>query len=566
MLWLLACVPNSPVVLDSETTGPVETSTPTDSVETIEENEEIPGKCPDLYDQDLFPSFSLTIAPQDWSSILSDYQNGRKDYVPAQFQYEDETAEVMVRLKGNPYFSWMGEKMQFVISFNETDPDARFHGVRKISLDASWYEPTVLRDRTTWWLLRQVEGLPSACANNATLSINGEYYGTYSNIEYYDHEWQERNFGTEGATGALWKYGTDLKTNEENGNFGPISTLWNSTQVSVLEGLGPIEQWELEWAAEAVVGDDDGYWCCAHNFYLYQHPKDGILFIPWDFDDDFDVGPYTSDPITGYADNLFGQPQFKAVVRDAKWGPIYREKVRGITALMDPEEMAQQIDTWDAQIAASVEADPHRTTGWEEHQQSVSALKGWIRNRRAYLDSWLACADGATSDADGDGYPVCDDVDDGNAAIHADAPELCDGLDNNQDGMVDNAPSCDDCERHDFNPNHFLYCRAERTWAEAETNCVAHGGHLAVPAISNEDIYSIWFHSWPQVEPWWLGATDAGHEGSWQDFSGQNVNGYWAGGEPNGGTTQNCAAWDEAQMAWTSEDCGASHPSVCRLP
>ncbi|HCH62409.1 MAG TPA: hypothetical protein DFR83_06370 [Deltaproteobacteria bacterium] len=44
---------------------------------------------------------------------------------------------------------------------------------------------------------------------------------------------------------------------------------------------------------------------------------------------------------------------------------------------------------------------------------------------------------GAGSDLDGDGYSGADDCDDTNAAVHVDAPEVCDGIDNDCDARVD---------------------------------------------------------------------------------------------------------------------------------
>ena len=40
-------------------------------------------------------------------------------------------------------------------------------------------------------------------------------------------------------------------------------------------------------------------------------------------------------------------------------------------------------------------------------------------------------------DQDGDGYPAADDCDDGNAAINPGATEVCDGVDNDCDGEID---------------------------------------------------------------------------------------------------------------------------------
>ena len=46
-------------------------------------------------------------------------------------------------------------------------------------------------------------------------------------------------------------------------------------------------------------------------------------------------------------------------------------------------------------------------------------------------------------DADGDGFFEIDDCDDENAAIHPQAAEICDHLDNNCDGVIDD-DSADD--------------------------------------------------------------------------------------------------------------------------
>ncbi len=45
------------------------------------------------------------------------------------------------------------------------------------------------------------------------------------------------------------------------------------------------------------------------------------------------------------------------------------------------------------------------------------------------------------ADADGDGYPACEDCDDSNASVHPGGVEVCDGLDNDCNGTVDDNPT-----------------------------------------------------------------------------------------------------------------------------
>jgi hypothetical protein len=555
-LLLMAC---DPVTLDT----PVKTveETAVDSAPP----EEIGGAkgksaCSSLYDQEVLQEFSIDIDEGEWNAVLADYAGGRKQYHPITFHWGDEEVPAHLRLKGNPNFSWLPKKMQFVISFNEDDPDARFHGVRKLALDHPWYEPTMLRDRVAWSLLSEHKTLPTACANNATLAVNGELYGLYTNIEYYDREWVERNFGDAFATGTLWKYGTEAKTNETNADYDIVRDYFNTSNVSRLEDLGSTDQWMRGWASEIVIGSDDGYWCCEHNFYLYDHPDEGLVFVPWDLDLTFDILAYNVDPLVGYG---MTPSQFNAVTADDPEGFV--DALEEMNQLLDVDEAIALIDAWSEQTEEAYLADPTRSTGVLEREQQLERMKAWVPARRGYLDSWIACERGESTDADGDGFGVCQDPRDDDPSVFPGATETCNGIDDDVNGAIDDIAACDDCQRHDFEDMHLLFCSWPRTWEDAQAACEDRGGTLATPNTT-PGIYMTYLHTWQRATEWWLGGTDSAVDGTWVQADGSAVSGYWASGEPNGGTDQNCAAWMTSENRWRSEDCSEQKASICLLP
>jgi hypothetical protein len=110
-------------------------------------------------------------------------------------------------------------------------------------------------------------------------------------------------------------------------------------------------------------------------------------------------------------------------------------------AKWDPAEISGWVNAWTPQIADALAADPHKWATVAQAQAAVAALQDEIQNRPKYLQSFVSCEQGSpadATDADGDGVPWCNDCDDGNAAAHPGAPELCGNhVDDNCDGVVD---------------------------------------------------------------------------------------------------------------------------------
>ncbi|MSQ04030.1 MAG: hypothetical protein EXR71_19445 [Myxococcales bacterium] len=409
--FLLACAP-APILLGGgDDIEPVTDAGGTEDIDTADDTggdetgdtadtdvvDSWPGSCSSLYDPDVMQTFELTFTDPEWRGVMSDCQSGIQNYRPMELSWNGETVAAEARLKGN--WSWSCSKPQFVISFNEVDPDGRFHGLRKLMLDAPWYDRTILHERLAFPLF-QKRGLPYSCANSARLVVNGEYLGLYTNIERIDHEYLERHF--EDPEGNLYQGGAELKTNEDVGDISDLVFLQSAGTVEEIEALVDLNQAIAEWATEAMVPAMDNYWAGVEiNYYLYDHPTRGFVYLPYDLDLSFGDSAYSdgslvwpdtlrSDPITYEHNGWRKEPLFMTVLADRAWCERYVDEVALARAAFDPEEMAEQLRVWDEQIADAVAEDPNKPFSTRDHEGAVADLRRFLSDRAEFVDEWLA--------------------------------------------------------------------------------------------------------------------------------------------------------------------------------
>jgi hypothetical protein len=408
-MFLLGCAPGFPVArAPTAPTGTVDTAEepvvgggePDDDEDEQddEDDDELPGACEDVYAEDLLPDFYIEISQDEWAKFAEDYATwqARRDrgeevkpwhHLDA-FTYDGETwQDVEIRLKGNPCCSWVGSKYQFVVSFNEIDPDQRFHGLRELAFDGPYYEASFLHERlaASW----QADlGLPALCVNNARLFVNGEYYGLYANVEVPDKEFLQRNFGKDGATGNLYKFdytAYEWEQKEGDGDWTDLEELYAIQSFSEFEAIADVDENILFWAADAILPNADGYWVGSINFIIYDHPERGWMMIPWDQDATFWSGTASYDP-TWHSD-YYGLtlPLDYLIWEDAE---RYYDAVRETIPLYDPTVLGGRVDAWSAQIADAAHDDPTRYFSSADHDAAIAALRLFPEQRRAFLDAW----------------------------------------------------------------------------------------------------------------------------------------------------------------------------------
>ncbi|MBI4701909.1 MAG: DUF4215 domain-containing protein [Deltaproteobacteria bacterium] len=173
----------------------------------------------------------------------------------------------------------------------------------------------------------------------------------------------------------------------------------------------------------------------------------------------------------------------------------------------------------------------------------------------------LAAGGGGTGGAapgGADAGPQC-----GNGFIEGD--EECD------DGNAEAGDGCQLCQVECGGANeiehpstHHCYRLTEQSgnWGAGKTACATWGGHLMTVGSAGEQ---------SPVKPLvggdtFLGASDSGHEGQFTWVTGEPWD-YtnWAGGEPNGGTKENCLEI-HSNLTWNDVECSTTNHALCERP
>ncbi len=517
--------------------------------------EVVGGACLTPFDSEVLQE--LEIDSDEWDDLVAEYESGNPEqpYHPATLTFEGETIEASVRLKGNEEVSWIGRKMQFVVSFVEVDPDVRFHGVRKLSFDAPWYDPSMLRERIAMSYFADA-GLPYSCAAGARLDVGGTYYGLYTLLEYLNHQYVQRHFGDTAGDGQLWKYGVEI-VGEAKGDSALVDRFFEADSVEEMAAVADKEEMLHEWAAEAVIGHGDGFWIFQNNFYLYEHPFEGLTFLPWDLDLSVDAMGPLFDPWAG------GAPQFQHWVADPEGKSAFAEAVARAAESYDPDLLLARIEAWDAQIIDAYTDDPNRSTSVAEHVDMTERMKRTIHNeRRSSRVGWRPRVEARpTPTRTGRRWDWIATTE--MHLIHPQATESCDGRDEDCDGTFDEGAGCDTCTQRSFEGAHLLICEDPLAWDAATAMCELHGATLGAPATS-EEMMMVWVHDYyASADPlFWAGAADTDDDGVWTNGNGSPVIPSWDSDEPSGGQ---CGAWNLLEYAWDARSCDEAHRAICRL-
>ncbi|MFT5922694.1 MAG: spore coat protein CotH [Flavobacteriales bacterium] len=298
-------------------------------------NENLP-----VYPSNEVTTIRIEIAPSDLEliyftdSLFSNHEYSA-NFIFESSQLTDTVENIGFRLRGNT--SRLAEKKSFKVSFNTFTPGEKWNGLEKLNLNGEHNDPSILRTKLGWEMAQEA-GLVAPHVAFTRLFINELYAGLYLNVEHYDEQFVERQFGS--SAGNLFKcgYSADLafiSNNPEDYKIAP----WNGTRTYELKtnrladdysGLAhfidvlnntssftlhcelnkvfDVKKYLRTLAYELVIGHWDGYVFNNNNFYLFQRPSDGKFeFIQYDIDNtagiDWVGNDWTTQNIYNYGNN-----------------------------------------------------------------------------------------------------------------------------------------------------------------------------------------------------------------------------------------------------------------------
>ncbi|MEO8446459.1 MAG: CotH kinase family protein, partial [bacterium] len=245
-----------------------------------------------------------------WDSLTIYYNQGLEQYLRAAVIINGVFYDsVGIRFKGNSTFSHPNNKKPFKISMDEYIDDRLFDGMKSLTLNNCYLDPTFIREKIHLDFCREA-GIVAPRSNFVNLYINGQLWGFYSLVESVDKKFLTSRF--DDNDGNLFKavdafgnpivsdlkwYGSDpasyynryeLKTNEEENDWTDLvsflDTLNNNTNTArSLPTKANMTTFYKALAADIMFGNLDAYVSSGRNFHVYDLPATGKFeWIVWD--------------------------------------------------------------------------------------------------------------------------------------------------------------------------------------------------------------------------------------------------------------------------------------------
>lgn len=399
----------------------------------------------DIFSMDTVYTYSVKIDEAVFDSLE---KNAKAEFfVPCTLSFNNEPVGLVgIRYQGSDYhldlyFDENGKKtnvnkVSLKFKFNEYDINKRFHGLKRLILNAMDTDPTCMRNTLSYNLFNEM-GIHSCRTAFARLEINGKYEGLFMVLEPIDSEFLDKRFygygdgnlfkevwpGNANSTDAL----CNLKTKEYIGDIGGMLAFDSAiNQMTTKTFIPQISKWvDLEYllrflVVDRAVGSVDGImtWYAQgkfagnHNYYWYEENKmDGRFYLlPWDYDATF----YTSDgvfdqegmpywnedpvpdifPVWGDGSTIMAPSADSLIyfLGQTCWDRFVELGEKFLEKQFSKDSLLNKINRWETLIEPHLKDDPN-IDSFVEHKEAMSGFIGSIDAFRIMFKKRLAGPD-----------------------------------------------------------------------------------------------------------------------------------------------------------------------------
>ncbi len=210
---------------------------------------------------------------------------------------------VGVRLKGQNSFQPIMAKPSLRINIDEYVPRAELFGLKDLTLNNMDNDLSMMHERLAY-LVARTSGIAASRANHALLTINGGFYGLYTNVETVKRKMLTRWFAN--PSGALFE-GTDadfvsaqvprfeLESGSDDRSLltGLAAALTGGSPdaaIAAASAYVDLARFHDYWAMASVIGQFDAlpYSIPGDDYLVYVDPAtQRLTFLPWGMDESF---------------------------------------------------------------------------------------------------------------------------------------------------------------------------------------------------------------------------------------------------------------------------------------
>jgi hypothetical protein len=257
---------------------------------------------------------------------------------------------------------------------------------------------SMMHERLAYWIMRHA-GVPASRANHLRLTVNGQNYGLYTNLETVKRKMIGRWFSDD--TGSLFEAtdvdfvsnlipGYELESGPDDRSrlLGVASALTMASAdaaISAASQHADLAAFRRFWATCSVIGQFDSfpYSVPGDDYFVYADPTSGRLaFLPWGMDETF------------YSGSIDVTAVHSVLARRCKESPAcwnaYKQQVMAVQTLTETLDLAGERVRVIQQIAPYVAADTRKPYSDEQVAQSQADLYWFIHERRSNLSTMLA--------------------------------------------------------------------------------------------------------------------------------------------------------------------------------